>query len=65
MQLVDNPVLNRIGGTFLGRALLGTTFVWSDYIDYMLGAVVGRFWLRALDRLERRAPDAPTDRPDP
>ncbi len=64
MQLADHPVLARIRGTFLGRTLLGTTFVWSDFIYYVLGAVLGRLWLSALCRLERRAPDAPTDRPD-
>ncbi len=64
MQLVDHAVLTRIRGTFLGRTLLGTTFIWSDYIYYALGAVLGRVWLGALCRLERRVPDAPTDRPD-
>ena len=64
MQLVDHPVLTRIRGTFLGRTLVGTTFVWSDFIYYVLGAVLGRFWLSGLYRLERRAHDAPTDRPD-
>lgn len=64
LQPVSNPVLDRIRDTFLGRALIGTTFVWSDYVYYVLGAVLGRLWLGALCRLERRAPDASTDRPD-
>ncbi len=64
LQLVDHAVLARIRSTFLGRTLIGTTFVWSDYIYYVLGAVLGRFWLTALCRLERRSPDAPPDRPD-
>ena len=64
MQLVDHPVLARIRGTVLGRTLVGTTFVWSDYVYYVLGAVLGRLWLSALYRAERKAHDAPTDRPD-
>ncbi len=64
LQLVDHPVLARIRSTFLGRTLIGTTFVWSDYVYYVLGAVLGRLWLTALCRLERRSHDAPTDRLD-
>ena len=52
LQLVDHPILARIRGTFIGRTLIGTTFVWSDYIYYLLGAVLGRLWLAALCRLE-------------
>jgi len=64
LQLVDHPVLDRIRSTFLGRTLIGTTFVWSDFVYYVLGGVLGRLWLTALCRLERRVPDAPADRPD-
>ena len=64
LQLVDHPVLGRIRSTFLGRTLIGTTFVWSDFIYYVFGAVLGRLWLGALCRLERKASDAPSDRPD-
>ncbi len=56
LQLVDHPVLDRIRGTFLGRTLIGTTFVWSDFVYYMVGAFFGRLWLGALCRLERNAP---------
>ena len=44
--------------------LLGTTFVWSDFIYYVFGAVLGRLWLGVVCRLERKASDAPSDRPD-
>lgn len=59
LQLVDHPVLDSIRGTFLGRTLIGNTFVWSDYIYYVIGAVLGRLWLGVLCRLERRDHDAP------
>ncbi len=64
LQLVDHPVLDRIRSTFLGRTLIGTTFVWSDFIYYVFGAVLGRLWLGVLCRPERKASDAPSDRPD-
>lgn len=64
LQLVDHPILVRIRGTFLGRTLIGTTFVWSDYIYYVVGAVLGRLWLGALCRHASNAPDSQPHRPD-
>ena len=64
LQLVDHPILDRIRGNFLGRTLIGTTFVWSDLIYYVIGCALGRLWLRALARFDRRAPDASPDRLD-
>lgn len=56
LQLVDHPVLARIRGNFLGRTLIGTTFVWSDILYYVIGCALGRLWLSALARLDRSAP---------
>ena len=64
LQLVDHPVLASIRGNFLGRTLIGTTFVWSDIIYYVIGCALGWMWLRALARFDRRAPDASPYRPD-
>jgi hypothetical protein len=55
LQLVNHPILAGIRGTFIGRTIIGTTFVWSDYIYYVLGAVLGRLLLAALCRLEETA----------
>jgi hypothetical protein len=51
LQLWHPPWLERIRRTLLGRALLGTTFGWTDFPSYFAGAVIG--W--ALVRLHRRA----------
>lgn len=40
-QLWHPPLLERIRATFLGHALLGSTFAWSDFPYYLAGALVG------------------------
>ena len=40
-QLWHPPYLERIRATFLGHALLGSTFAWSDFPYYFAGALVG------------------------
>jgi Protein of unknown function (DUF2809) len=40
-QLWHPPFLERIRATFLGHALLGSTFAWSDFPYYVAGALVG------------------------
>ena len=55
LQLVDHPVLASIRGNFLGRTLIGTTFVWSDIIYYVIGCALGWLWLRALCRLDKES----------
>lgn len=51
LQLWHPLWLERIRRTLLGRALLGTTFGWTDFPPYFAGAVIG--W--ALVRLHQRA----------
>ncbi len=57
LQLSDVTVLRLIRSTFLGRMLIGTTFVWWDFPHYALGCVVGWGWMRGIaamqDRVER------------
>ena len=43
LQLWQPQFLQEIRSTFLGAALLGTTFVWWDFFYYILGCLVG--WL--------------------
>lgn len=50
LQLWSPPLLHRVRGTFLGRTLIGTTFVWTDFIYYLIGCVLGLLWLRGLSR---------------
>jgi hypothetical protein len=48
MQLWKPPFLQAIRATLIGRLLLGTTFVWGDFLYYVLGCVVGWLILRGL-----------------
>ena len=51
LQLWHLLWLEQIRRTLLGRALLGTTFGWTDFPPYFAGAVIG--W--ALVRLHQTA----------
>ena len=51
LQLWHPPLLEAIRGTFLGAALLGTTFVPSDFGYYAIGCGLGWLWMRGLRRL--------------
>ena len=52
LQLWHPPFLNTIRSSFLGSALIGTTFVWWDFPHYVLGCLAGWIWLRFLLRRE-------------
>jgi hypothetical protein len=47
-QLWHPPFLERIRSTFLGRALLGSTFAWSDFPYYAAGALAAYAAARAI-----------------
>ena len=40
-QLWHPPFLERIRANFLGHALIGSTFAWSDFPYYLAGALAG------------------------
>jgi hypothetical protein len=48
LQLWQNPTLVAIRSTFIGRMLLGTTFVWWDFLYYLIGCVAGWLWLKLI-----------------
>lgn len=48
LQLWQPWFLQEVRSTFLGAALLGTTFVWWDFPHYLLGSLLGWLWMRAL-----------------
>lgn len=48
LQLWQNPVYLAIRATFLGRLVLGNTFLWSDFPPYVVGSWVGWAWARSL-----------------
>lgn len=51
LQLVDTPPLAWVRSYPLGRILIGTTFSWSDFAYYGLGAVAA--WI-ILELIRRR-----------
>jgi len=50
LQLWHPLFLQQIRSTFLGRALLGTTFVWWDFPHYVLGCLIGWLVMWAISR---------------
>lgn len=48
LQLWQPPALQAVRGTFLGHALLGSTFAWSDFPHYAVGAAAAVVAARAL-----------------
>jgi hypothetical protein len=50
LQLWKSPFWEAIRATFIGRTLLGTTFVWWDFPHYAVGCLIGWLWLRQISR---------------
>ncbi len=48
LQLWHPWMLEQIRSTFLGRALIGTTFSWWDFPHYILGCALGWFWMLGI-----------------
>ena len=44
-QLINTPLLNLIRSNFIGKSLLGNTFVWSDFFYYALGCTISYYIL--------------------
>lgn len=50
LQLWHPWILEQIRSTFLGSALVGTTFVWWDFPHYVLGCTIGWLWMQWIAR---------------
>jgi len=50
LQLWEPMFLEKIRSTFLGMALIGTSFVWRQFPHYVLGSLIGLVWLRKLGK---------------
>lgn len=48
LQLWHPPVLEYLRSFFLGAALLGTSFVWWDFVYYFIGCLIGWVWMKCL-----------------
>lgn len=55
LQLWHPPFLESLRNPFLGRALLGHSFAWSDFPYYALGGGIGWFWIVGLRRRRYRS----------
>ena len=51
LQLWHPPFLELMRSNFIGRTIIGTSFVPSDFIYYILGSAVGWIWLKILQSL--------------
>jgi hypothetical protein len=61
LQLWRPPALAGVRGTFLGHALIGSTFSWWDFPHYLLGSVLGVLlvrWAHARASVQRRPESA-------
>ena len=50
LQLWQPPFLQQLRSTFLGGALLGTTFIWWDFPHYLLGCLIALLLMRAISK---------------
>ena len=48
LQLWHPSFLEQIRSTFLGRALIGTTFVWWDLPHYAAGCTIAWLWMHRI-----------------
>jgi len=48
LQLFHPYILELIRSTFMGRTLIGTTFSWWDFPHYIVGCIIGWFWMRKI-----------------
>ena len=53
LQLWHPKFLEMIRSSFIGTALIGTTFSWLDFPHYALGCFIGWQWLRWLNEREK------------
>lgn len=54
LQLWHPWFLQEIRSHFLGRALIGTSFVWWDFPHYAIGSIVGWMVIEGIVRLAER-----------
>ncbi len=52
LQLWNPPILVLIRSHILGKLLLGTTFSWWDFPHYIIGCLLGWFWLELIGKLK-------------
>jgi hypothetical protein len=53
LQLWNPKFLETIRSSFIGAALIGTTFSWWDFPHYAIGCYLGWLWIRWLNEQEK------------
>jgi hypothetical protein len=53
LQLWHPPFLVLLRSHLIGRAVLGTSFTWSDFPYYFLGGGIGWLWMRGLQNVDK------------
>ncbi len=53
VQLVEAPVLEMIRSDYIGRALIGSSFSWSDFIFYIIGGVLSYLIILLIKRIKK------------
>ena len=48
LQCWHPPILEKIRSTFIGRTLIGNSFVWTDIIYYFTGCIIAYLFLNRL-----------------
>lgn len=48
LQLFSNHLLEIIRSNFIGRTIIGSCFVWNDFIYYFVGCAIGYFWIKMI-----------------
>lgn len=48
LQLWHPYFLTSIRSTFIGQTIFGTTFVWADFLYYLIGSLIGLLIVRGL-----------------
>ncbi len=54
LQLWHPPFLEVIRSDFIGRTIIGTSFVWSDFIYYVLGSTLGWCWMERIGKTNNK-----------
>jgi hypothetical protein len=52
LQLWHPPFLEVLRSDFIGRTIIGTSFVWSDFIYYVLGSALGWLWMERIRKIK-------------
>lgn len=53
-QLLSYPVLENFRSYFLGRTLIGTSFTFSDFPYYFIGAIIGILILEFIKKISKK-----------